>query len=317
MSLVNDALRKVESSEGPGDASASNGQAAPPLSAPPSAGPYDAPAQQSARRPLHLLAISIGTLAVCVPGLFLWRAVGHEALPSNAQAAVKRYPTNPAPTKETLDGASLAMVETHVETRVSNKAALPPEAPPRDADAPTPAPFANAPVADASAVPGASVASPSDGDAMAQDPAALTPTAALRVDPPGDAAATHAADPTAQVAAPPGAGLTAAETDEAINPDASTPTAVAQVPANSEPPAPSAAKPAIAPGSVFLSSVDVPGNAPITLEAIIWSSHNPVALINGGTATPGAVVGEVQIRAIETRRVELRHKGVTFYVRLP
>jgi len=74
---------------------------------------------------------------------------------------------------------------------------------------------------------------------------------------------------------------------------------------------------AISPGSIFLRKVDIPGITEIKVDAIIWSADNPVALINSNTVTPGAVLGNVRVVAIETRRVKLQHRNVVFYVRLP
>jgi len=73
----------------------------------------------------------------------------------------------------------------------------------------------------------------------------------------------------------------------------------------------------VEPGSSYVGIVNVPGVTPLTLEAIIWSLHNPVALINGIAATPGTMLGDVRVMAIESRRVVVRHGGAKFYVRVP
>ena len=80
---------------------------------------------------------------------------------------------------------------------------------------------------------------------------------------------------------------------------------------------PPVATPGILAGSSYVRHLEAPGVTTIHLEAIVWSKHNPIALVNGIAATPGTVIGNVLIEKIQTRRVRLRHKDVSFYVRLP
>ena len=101
-------------------------------------------------------------------------------------------------------------------------------------------------------------------------------------------------------------------------------------PAATRPAAPaSEAKPATAPaaaeakstrglanGRTYVGEVSVPDAGKITLEGIVWSETNPIALVNGKVLPPGGVVEEFTIVSIQPDRVELKGRGITIYLAL-
>ena len=72
----------------------------------------------------------------------------------------------------------------------------------------------------------------------------------------------------------------------------------------------------IAEGRTYLGEVDLPEGGKISLEGIVYSETNPVALINGKVVPPGAIVEEFAVIGIQPDRVELRKQGLTIFVKL-
>ncbi|HKF43813.1 MAG TPA: hypothetical protein VKG01_11980 [Thermoanaerobaculia bacterium] len=72
----------------------------------------------------------------------------------------------------------------------------------------------------------------------------------------------------------------------------------------------------LANGRTYVGEVSVPDAGKITLEGIVWSETNPIALVNGKVLPPGAVVEEFTIVSIQPDRVELKGRGVTIYLAL-
>ena len=67
----------------------------------------------------------------------------------------------------------------------------------------------------------------------------------------------------------------------------------------------------------LVRSVKHPGVPALRLDGIVWSSHSPVALLNGTMVRPGDDIEGVAIKAIDRKRVQLELGGVRFYLRMP
>ena len=72
----------------------------------------------------------------------------------------------------------------------------------------------------------------------------------------------------------------------------------------------------LANGRTYVGEVSVPDAGKITLEGIVWSETNPIALVNGKVLPPGGVVEEFAIVSIQPDRVELKGRGITIYLAL-
>ncbi|HVT58109.1 MAG TPA: hypothetical protein VHR45_06895 [Thermoanaerobaculia bacterium] len=75
--------------------------------------------------------------------------------------------------------------------------------------------------------------------------------------------------------------------------------------------------PALEDGKTYRGEVLLPGGGRIKLAGIAYSAAQPVAVINGRVVGPGQAVDEdFTVVKIEPQRVELRGRGVTFYLQL-
>ena len=72
----------------------------------------------------------------------------------------------------------------------------------------------------------------------------------------------------------------------------------------------------LANGRTYVAEVSIPDGGKITLEGIVWSETNPIALVNGKVLPPGAVVEEFTIASIQPDRVELKGRGLTIFLAL-
>jgi cytoskeletal protein RodZ len=72
----------------------------------------------------------------------------------------------------------------------------------------------------------------------------------------------------------------------------------------------------LANGRTYVGEVAIPDGGKVTLEGIVWSEANPVALINGKVLPPGGIVEEFTIASIQPDRVELKGRGITIFVSL-
>ena len=72
--------------------------------------------------------------------------------------------------------------------------------------------------------------------------------------------------------------------------------------------------PSIPDGKTFVRTVNLPGEAAIELDGIVFSETNPVAVIGGHLLGPGSWIGDFEIVKIEENRVTLRGRGVTIFL---
>jgi outer membrane biosynthesis protein TonB len=68
--------------------------------------------------------------------------------------------------------------------------------------------------------------------------------------------------------------------------------------------------------NLYAGEFQAPDGGKITLEGIVYSESNPVALINGKVLPPGAVVEEFTIVSIQPDRVELKGRGTSISITL-
>ncbi|MDH3585439.1 MAG: hypothetical protein OER86_14645, partial [Phycisphaerae bacterium] len=66
----------------------------------------------------------------------------------------------------------------------------------------------------------------------------------------------------------------------------------------------------------YVQVLELPGMPKLTLGGIAWSDHTQIAIINGRTITPGSAFGDIEVVAIERRRVKLRAGRQTVYLRM-
>jgi hypothetical protein len=69
-------------------------------------------------------------------------------------------------------------------------------------------------------------------------------------------------------------------------------------------------------GKTYAGEFSAPDGVRITLDGIVYSDTNPVALINGKVLPPGAVVEDFTIVAIQPDRIEMRGRGTTIFLTL-
>ena len=129
---------------------------------------------------------------------------------------------------------------------------------------------------------------------------------------------------TVEVAPPPKAAASRstpapAKKSRETNPPAEAATAPRPAAAPAEAPRAKApapeSRPSAQPNS-YAGAFQVPDGGKITLEGIVWSETNPIALINGKVLPPGGVVEEYTIVSIQPDRVELKGRGTTVFITL-
>ena len=72
----------------------------------------------------------------------------------------------------------------------------------------------------------------------------------------------------------------------------------------------------LANGRTYVGEVAIPDGGKVTLEGIVWSETNPVALVNGRVLPPGGIVEEFTIASIQSDRIELKGRGITIFLAL-
>lgn len=69
-------------------------------------------------------------------------------------------------------------------------------------------------------------------------------------------------------------------------------------------------------GGTYIRQAAIAEDKTIRLDAIIWSAHNPMALMNGEAVSPGSSIHGARITKIKTQSVSIVHDGVTYILRL-
>jgi hypothetical protein len=67
-------------------------------------------------------------------------------------------------------------------------------------------------------------------------------------------------------------------------------------------------------GQTYVDEVPVPGGGSVKLNGIVFSSDQPIAVLDGRVMGPGEVVQGFTVLAIESGRVKLQGHGATVYL---
>jgi hypothetical protein len=181
------------------------------------------------------------------------------------------------------------------------------------------------------AVSATSTAPPATAAPAPQTPApAPLPAASQEVPAPPPAPAKPAAEiplqteesrPAPQVEAPsppPVPSKPAPETAPAASAPTPTPAPApatpAPVPAATPAQAPAAGSGGLVDGQTYVDEVPVPGGGSVKLNGIVFSSDQPIAVLDGRVMGPGEVVQGFTVLAIESGRVKLQGHGATVYL---
>jgi hypothetical protein len=146
-------------------------------------------------------------------------------------------------------------------------------------------------------------------------PAKPVPETPRQTDEPGPAPRIETPSP------PPVPRKAAPETAPAAPAPTSTPAPAAEAPESvaAAPSPPPAAAPAtgsggLVDGQTYAGEVPVPGGGSVKLNGIVFSSDQPIAVLDGRVMGPGEVVQGFTILAIESGRVKLQGHGATVYL---
>jgi hypothetical protein len=117
---------------------------------------------------------------------------------------------------------------------------------------------------------------------------------------------------------PPVPSKSAPETAPAASAPTPAPASPAPVPAAapSQPPAAASATGSggLVDGQTYVDEVPVPGGGSVKLNGIVFSSDQPIAVLDGRVMGPGEVVQGFTVLAIESGRVKLQGHGATVYL---
>jgi hypothetical protein len=115
---------------------------------------------------------------------------------------------------------------------------------------------------------------------------------------------------------PPVPSKPAPETAPAASAPTPAPAAPAPAAAPSQPPAAASATGSggLVDGQTYVDEVPVPGGGSVKLNGIVFSSDQPIAVLDGRVMGPGEVVQGFTVLAIESGRVKLQGHGATVYL---